>query len=59
MARIKGVRYDLPLYEQITKASSAPIFSKAVRYLIERYLYKVQLPIEVREAFVNDIAELY
>lgn len=59
MAGVDGVRYDLPLYEQITKATSASIFSKAVRFLIEYHLYKVQLPQEVREAFINDITEIY
>lgn len=53
------VRYDLPLYRQITEAVNSRLFSKAVQYLIESKLYKVFLPIEVREEFINDITELY
>lgn len=53
------VRYDLPLYRQITEASNSRLFSKAVQYLIESKLYKVFLPVEVREEFINDITELY
>lgn len=53
------IRYDLPLYRQITEAPNTRIFSKAVQYLIESKLYKVFLPREVREEFVNDITEIY
>jgi len=53
------VRYDLPLYRQITEAANSRLFSKAVQYLIESKLYKVFLPVEVREEFINDITELY
>lgn len=49
------VRYDLPLYRQITEAANSRLFSKAVQYLIESKLYKVFLPVEVREDFINDI----
>lgn len=53
--------YDIneSLYHQITNAKTSVKFSKAVRWLITSVLYKIKLPIEVREAFINDIAELY
>lgn len=53
--------YDIneSLYHQITNAKTSVKFSKAVRWLITSVLYKIKLPVEVREAFINDIAELY
>lgn len=47
------------LYGRIVKAKTPSQFSISVRQLIRKHLYKVVLPIEVRQEFVEGIIELY
>lgn len=52
-------KYEKSLYDQIVHAKTSSQFSKAVRYLLTSVLFKIKLPREVREEFINDIAELF
>lgn len=51
--------YSESIYNQIIHADTSRKFSQAVRWLITKHLFKVDLPIEVREDFINDITEIY